>query len=207
MENELKGKELDEAILELIPMLKLRASKFLKSSEDSNDLFQETFLKIWSNKDKFVYNESLRAWCYKIMYNTLVDNFKEKKKTSFLTDESDDIPFKQDRFLTDFNDAETNITTEDIYETIEKVLSPIDVIIVTKKLSGFKQSEIAEELGLEINNVKQHYFQAIRKVRKELSSKFNLDENYGNNSSLIDLHKSYRRIKIEKEGLHRKKFK
>jgi RNA polymerase sigma factor (sigma-70 family) len=216
MEPNLTREELNVAIQELIPVLKSRASSFIKSKEEADDLFQETFVKIWANTDKFIYNESLKAWCFKIMYNTFVDMFKENKKKTFLEegDKPDSLNintlFKRnfkELGLIEYNEAENNIITDDIMQTIDSVLSPIDALIVKRKLTGFKQEEIAKELGLKKNNVKQHYFQAIRKVRKELASKFNLDDNYGCNTSLVETHKVYRRRQLDREEVYRKKFK
>jgi RNA polymerase sigma-70 factor, ECF subfamily len=214
---QLTDEELDKAIEEIIPILQARAISFTKNKSEANDLFQETFLKIWSNKDKFTYNESLKAWCYKIMYNTLVDMFKESKKTTPLEvgfNEQRDTSYANNRgiitpdspLLKDYNYAETNMSYEDILNTIDEVLSPTDSFIVRKLLSGYKQAEVATELGLERNNVKQHYFQAIRKVRSVLKDKFNLDEKYGSNDSLIPTHKVYRRRKLDRDIKYRKKF-
>jgi RNA polymerase sigma factor (sigma-70 family) len=219
MENykQLTDGDLDKAIEEIIPILQARATSFTKNKSEANDLFQETFLKIWSNKDKFTYNESLKAWCYKIMYNTFIDMFKESKRTTPLEDNYvDDSPGSSSYtpntviisspLLKEYNYAEAYMSTEDIMTTIDEVLSPTDAFIVKRILSGYKQAEVAEELGLERNNVKQHYFQAIRKVRATLKDKFNLDDNYGSNDSLIPTHKVYRRRKLDRDIKYRKKF-
>lgn len=201
--------ELEGRITKLIPSLQKKASTFTRDIEEADDLFQETFVKIWTNKHKYVYDESLRAWCYKIMYNTYIDTLKKSKKTINInldTEEEQGMQFRHIDSLKEDSIVEDSITIEDIHATISEELSNIDAYIVTMILSGYKQQEIADKLGLQRNNVKQHYFQAIRKVRAALSVKFNLDSSYGNNPNLIQLHKEYRLKKAIKESKHRKKF-
>lgn len=175
---------IDNRIQELIPYLKKRALGICNyDKEVAEDLFQEAFLKIWTHRTKFVHDTSLKGWCTTIMFNTYIDEYKANIKRNNIREQGSQI---------EHNSAESSISLDDIYSTIDEHLSPINSYIVKKVLQGFKHKEIGEQLGLERNNVKQHYFQAIRRIRPILKDKFNLDDEFGLNDGLKDVHKAYK---------------
>ena len=64
---------------------------FLKTHSDAEDLTQQTFIKAWTNLDKFRGESSFYTWIYRIAIN-LAKNFVKKpstqiEKTSLLWDE------------------------------------------------------------------------------------------------------------------------
>jgi RNA polymerase sigma factor (sigma-70 family) len=200
--------ELDNKIQELIPQLQRRAQNFLKDKDDADELFQETFLKIWANRDKFTYNESLKAWCYAIMYNTFVDSFNSnKKKVYFKENESEDRDkIERHSSLKDYNTAESSMEMEEIHKAIDETLKGKSNFIVKHMLAGYKHAEIGDLLGISENSAKQQYFHAVRKLREVLKDKFDLDDKFGDNINLVPIHKIYQRRRFDRDIKHRKKF-
>lgn len=54
--------------------------RLLGSTEDAEDLLQETLLRAWRRLDTFVYNLSFRAWLYKIATNACLNALAKKPR-------------------------------------------------------------------------------------------------------------------------------
>lgn len=52
--------------------------------EDSDDIMQEVFIKVWKNLDKFREDSSLFTWIYRIATNECLAFLKKKKRRFFL---------------------------------------------------------------------------------------------------------------------------
>jgi RNA polymerase sigma-70 factor (ECF subfamily) len=52
--------------------------------ESSDDIAQETFVKVWSNLDKFKGDSKLYTWIYRIATNEALTHLRKKKRRFFL---------------------------------------------------------------------------------------------------------------------------
>ena len=52
--------------------------------EDSDDIMQEVFIKVWKNLDKFREDSSIYTWVYRIATNECLGFLKKKKRRFFL---------------------------------------------------------------------------------------------------------------------------
>ena len=57
-------------VIALIPALRAFAWSLSHNSSDADDLVQETLIKAWTHRDKFVEGTNLRAWLFTILRNT-----------------------------------------------------------------------------------------------------------------------------------------
>ena len=55
------------------------AYRMTRNSEDAEDLVQETYLKAYKYYDKFEEGTNFKAWLFKIMKNTFINNYRKKK--------------------------------------------------------------------------------------------------------------------------------
>jgi RNA polymerase sigma factor (sigma-70 family) len=60
-----------------------------RNSEDAEDLVQETYLKAYKYYDKFEEGTNFKAWLFKIMKNTFINNYRKKKLTPHKIDFSE----------------------------------------------------------------------------------------------------------------------
>jgi RNA polymerase sigma factor (sigma-70 family) len=184
-------------------------AKQLKS-KSPEDLVQDTLLKMWKNKHMYRYEDSFNAWAKKIMKNIFISQAVKEDKMRYSRNEEDDWSiFDYISSLKSYNPAIPNITIEDIYESIERVLSPKDQYIVKQFLNGFSQEEIGDSINKKRNNIKQRYFWAIREVRDDLRNKFMIENTeYKQSESIIKKQIQYHKKKAQEEYMYRKlKFK
>src|SRR5262245_31468507 len=55
------------------------AYRMTRSAEDAEDLVQETYFKAYKYYDKFEEGTNLKAWLFKILKNTFINNYRRKK--------------------------------------------------------------------------------------------------------------------------------
>ena len=58
--------------------------KMVIDHEDSDDIMQEVFIKVWKNLDKFRADSSIYTWVYRIATNECLGFLKKKKRRFFL---------------------------------------------------------------------------------------------------------------------------
>lgn len=51
--------------------------------EELDDLVQETFVKLWTSRDRFQGNSSLRTWIYRVTVNAALDHTRKMKRWRF----------------------------------------------------------------------------------------------------------------------------
>ncbi len=62
----------DQSVLRL-------AMNLLRSPEDAHDVYQETFLRVYRNLDKFRFDCSFHTWLYRIVTNLCLDQMRRRK--------------------------------------------------------------------------------------------------------------------------------
>lgn len=131
---------------------------FLRNSEDSRDIVQDAFEKLWKNRKK-VEVEKCKAWLFRTGHNALINFAKKKKRTVY---NSDLVPEQ----LTIDNSFET----KDIVNLALSLLPPLQKsIILLRDLEGYKYAEISEILNISESQVKVYLYRARKKMKKQLS--------------------------------------
>lgn len=158
--------------------LKNYAFMLTRNVEDANDLVQETMLKAFSYRNKFLVGTNLKGWLYTIMKNSFINNYRRMIRRKTFIDTTDnnflmDVPGN----LTE-NMGESSFVRTDIDAAINEL--PEDLkITFSLNIDGFKYHEIAEKLDIPMGTVKTRIFVAKRKLRKQLHS-------YGANYGLLE---------------------
>ncbi|MFL9837394.1 sigma-70 family RNA polymerase sigma factor [Flavobacterium sp. ST-75] len=135
----------------------------LKDKEESEDVLQDVFVKIWKNIDS--YNESkgrFFTWILNIARNAAIDKLRSKGHNNSLKNLS------VDNFVNilDHNTSVTNkIDAIGIREFVKK-LKPVCVRIIDLLFfRGYTQQEASEELAIPLGTVKTQNRNCIRDLR------------------------------------------
>ena len=145
--------------------------KKVKNETATNDIFQNTFLKIHKNLHQLKEEEKAKSWAFQIARNEIANHFKNESKYIAPIEEIEEIISEKnqaycclDRFI---NDLPT------IYR------EPIELVY----LKGKKQQEVSEILDISLANVKAR----IRRSKDILKEKFSecCKYEFDKNGSLI----------------------
>jgi RNA polymerase sigma-70 factor, ECF subfamily len=131
--------------------------KKVKNKSATNDIFQNTFLKIHKEIHKLKNDEKVKAWVFQIARNEIANYFN-----------------KESIYIPNFNTE--NETSIEKYQSIccfDKFINELpDIykrVIELVYIKGFKQKEVAETLEISLTNVKVR----IRRAKDILKQKFN----------------------------------
>ena len=134
---------------------------FIKSKEDSEDLSQQTFIKVWQQLDTFRGDSAFFTWVYRIAIN-LAKNFvassgfkKQKINTSIQEAEID---------ISSFDDIESavihNESLEEISFFIDSLPESLKTAFVLRESEGKSYEDIAAITETPIGTVRSRIFRA-----------------------------------------------
>lgn len=145
--------------------LRAFAFKLTKDSQLADDLFQDTALRAFKNKDKFSANSNMKAWLSTIMKNIFINNFRSKKRWEKVLDNSDSDNLMNLEKNPTHNEGERQLYMDELYELIEG-LDEGQKQPLLMRYQGYKYEEISEHMELPLGTIKSRIFLA-RKVLKK----------------------------------------
>lgn len=135
---------------------------YVQDVEEREDLKQEIIFQAWKSKDSFRHQSSFNTWLYKLSLFTII-TAKKKQSKMVLVDLKDAHSIE--------NEENTNI---DQAELLYKQISQLDYLsktILTMHLDGFSNPEIADFIGITINNLNVKLHRVKEKITNSLKDK------------------------------------
>ena len=161
----------DSAFKELVNQSKVnlysQIRRLLLNHEDTNDVLQNVYIKIYRSIQKFKEESKLSTWMYRIAYNESINYLKLKEKKYFFSSEImyntminnlRDDPY--------FDGNELDIKLQGI---IAKLPPKQKLVFQMKYYDDLKFKEISIVLGTSVGALKTSYHLAKKKIKKELS--------------------------------------
>jgi len=143
------------------------ALKYLKSKEETEDLVQDVFLRIWENRKTLKKDASLKSYLFTISYHSICKIFR--KKQLIMKELKEEIDFGSDISL----DTEELIDYHSTLKQIEKLVDDLPpkqkVIFLKSRREGKSTREIAEEMHLAPGTVDNHISAALKFLRKRIT--------------------------------------
>ncbi|WMJ71790.1 RNA polymerase sigma factor [Cytophagaceae bacterium ABcell3] len=157
--------EFTYSLQEAIGNLKPAAYKLTKNTEEANDLLQETYLRAYDQKNKFLKGSNLNAWIYTIMKNIFINNYQRmvRRKTFLDTTELQffvNNPGREEKKRDTYYES---LTGSELRKALKKLNKDQRVPFIMH-FTGYKYYEIAESLQIPLGTVKTR----IRNARKNL---------------------------------------
>ena len=148
------------------------------NTEDTLDVSQDTFLKVYKSLSTFKGDSEFSTWLYRIAKNTALDFVRGRKQNTLSIDSSGeehegfDLPDDSDSS----NPEKTVLRNEKIRKLRQAIMKLSDEhreIIILRDLNNYSYDAIALKLGLESGTVKSRIYRARDALKKIL-----LNENY-----------------------------
>ncbi len=144
--------------------------RIVDNREESADLTQEVFLKVFRNIDKYEHTYAFYTWLYRITVNCCIDHLRERKrrvaKVSLTPVHADDgsgeikeAEIPDERFIPEQRaiNLELNATLNQALASLPESLRSI---IVLKEIEGMSYAEIAELVNCSLGTVKSRMHRA-----------------------------------------------
>ena len=153
------------------------AYRYMGNPEDTSDLAQETFLKVFKSIDKFRGESSFSTWIYRITANICKDELrkiKRKPQTSLdqeiWLDEGSVIRQVVDEKPTPDEAFEQKELWNYLQDLIANLSPEYRMVIVLRDINGYSYEEIAQITETSLGTVKSR----LNRARKALSEQINL---------------------------------
>ena len=130
------------------------ALKLTKEMSWAQDLVQESFAKLWVNREKVEENYAT-PFLYKVLYNKMVDDYRKKSRTQLM-----------DR-LPENTHLPSGLENKDLLQQAFNQLKDAEKqIIMLRDWEGYSYKEIGEIMDLKESAVKVGIFRARKKLQK-----------------------------------------
>ena len=140
------------------------------SHQQTKELVQDTFIKVWIHHKKIDLDLSFKSWIYKIAKNQLLDEVKKQLRAPLFDDY---LTHSMNENITIDNNEES-LDFEMFKQALNKAkmkLSSQQVRVFEQcKEDGFSTVEVAKKLNISEQVVYNYLFQAIKILRKELDT-------------------------------------
>lgn len=150
------------------PRLFSYINTYTKNESSTKDILQETFIKLWNNRENIDVDSSISAYLYKIAYNIFIDTYRKNKRQQNLLD-SLAYEAVNDSIESEENDSTTK-KIQIVKKSIEELPPRCQEVFKLSKYEGLKYVEIAEALNISIKTVEAQMGKAFSYIRKQVAN-------------------------------------
>jgi len=148
-------------------------SRYGADQEEAKELFNDGFLKVFSNLDKYKPDRPFRYWLKRILVNTTIDRWRQKKNRPLVIDIAQTAePGINDSALDDLG-------YQELMKLVQKLPPVYRMVFNMHVIEGYKHHEIADKLGIQVGTSKSNLVKArvklqglIKKHYGQISSKY-----------------------------------
>jgi RNA polymerase sigma factor (sigma-70 family) len=146
--------------------------RITRNHEETNDILQNVWMKVWRNLNDFKQESSFYTWIYRISRNETI-NFLEKEK-KFRSVEMDEAYIE----ILAGHDTLQNFSADEISEKLQAAIETLPekqaLVFQLKFFEDLKYSEISAKLNTSEGALKASYHHAVKKIQDFLHLQLNL---------------------------------
>jgi RNA polymerase sigma-70 factor (ECF subfamily) len=131
----------------------------------ADDLVQETFLRVNNNLENLKDEAKLQPWIFKIAYNICRDYFRQQGKNANLRLEEIPENAAPSRLPNTQKQLEQGQMRRCVFGLVNRLPESLRTVIILSDVSEFSQREIAEIMGITLENVKIRLHRARKKLK------------------------------------------
>jgi len=150
------------------------ALRMTGDEDDADDLVQETFLKAFRFFDKFEKGTNCKAWLFRILKNSFINDYRKQNKEpekvdyedvqnfyeTITADEVDSTHYEHDVF--------SNLLDDEISKAIGQLPEDFRTVIILNDIEGFTYEEIADFVDVPVGTVRSRLHRARKMLYSQL---------------------------------------
>ena len=153
--------------------------RMVRDRETSEDLAQDTFVKVLNNVERYRPEFKFSSWLFKIANNVAIDHLRRRQLDTVSTDGSRHATTASEVEATSFEVVEPGqnaleeLASRELGQSIERAVARLRPMyrscILLRHVEGRSYEEIAQTLDLPLGTVKTYIHRARHELRRELS--------------------------------------
>lgn len=166
------GKGNEKAFEELYNLYSAQLLGFIfnivKSKTHAGEILQETFIKVWNNREKIDFNQPFRAYLFQITKNNIYDFFRQAardKKLELLIIKN---------VVREYSHVEELLTIKDDVHLLNKMIDALPPkrrqIFKLVKIEELSYAEVSEKLHISVSTINDHIVKATKFIHANLAS-------------------------------------
>jgi RNA polymerase sigma-70 factor (ECF subfamily) len=142
--------------------------RFVCSHEDTDDLMQNIFIKIWKSLPSFRAEAQIYTWLYRIATNETLNHLRKIRRESLISSEAvgdilatriDEDPY--------FNG---NALQRELHKAIQRLPEKQRLVFNMRYFDEMKYEDISEITGTSVGALKASYHHAYNKIKETLEN-------------------------------------
>lgn len=148
---------------------------YTRQRNDAIEIVDDSFVKVFSEIEKFDLLQPFKGWLRKIIINTSIDHFRRNTKHNHIADvETSHIEDGAPGVI-------NNLTAQDIMLLLNQLPPIHKLVFCLYEIEGFNHEEIARQLNIPGSSSRVYLTRAKKQLREMFPVYFNSDQKkYGN---------------------------
>jgi RNA polymerase sigma factor (sigma-70 family) len=147
--------------------------RMLRDHEDTNDVMQNTFIKVWNGLENFRADSQLFTWLYRIATNETITFINSKTKKATISFEGNDSGEDENYAPAKYVKGESNyVDGDDIQRRLRNAIDTLPakqkVVFNLRYYDEMPYEQMSEVLGTSEGALKASYHHAAQKIEKFL---------------------------------------
>jgi RNA polymerase sigma-70 factor (family 1) len=146
------------------------ARRFVADSQAAEDITTDTFVKLCERLNDFESIEAIHSFLMVTVKNACLNHLRSVRR--------ENLRYEELRYLLEEDDSDIQLNTQltahifqHIYEEIEKLSPQLKKVFTMSFIEGLSNEEIARQLGINNQSVRNDKSRALRQIRLALSDK------------------------------------
>jgi RNA polymerase sigma-70 factor (ECF subfamily) len=154
------------------------ALRLTRSAEDAEDLLQETYLKAYRHYASFQPGTNLKAWLFKILKNTFINEYRRRKQLPAQVDfaeleetfESAVVSTDSRAIRTPEDEVMESTLDSEVRGSLAALPHNYKVVVLLADIEGYAYKEIADILAIPVGTVMSRLYRGRRLLERALLS-------------------------------------